>query len=123
LGKKFDLDLMWTHPMKVSKEKVILSFIGEEPSIRKMVELVGFFGEVAKMTVQEASFSATDLLRSLTDRQRELLIAARRLGYYSYPRTADADDVARFTGLSRSTVVEHLRKAEIRLVDRILSGQ
>lgn len=122
LAKRFNLDLMWTHPMTVSREKLVMSFVGEEDSIRKMVELAGFFGETTKVSVQEASFSASDLLRSLTDRQRELLIEAKKMGYYDYPRTADANDVARSLGISKSTAVEHLRKAEARLMGRILSG-
>ncbi len=123
LAKRFDLGLMSTRPMILSRDKLVFSFIGEEESIRKMIDRAPFFGDITKVSVQEASFTASDLLRSLTDRQRELLIEAGRMGYYDYPRSANAEDVAKSMGLSISTVVEHLRKAEKRIMNQILSGQ
>lgn len=53
---------------------------------------------------------------SLTDRQREVLTAAYELGYYERPRRASQEAVAAELGLSASTVGEHLRKGERRLV-------
>jgi len=123
LAKRFDLGLMSARPMILSRDKLVFSFIGEEESIRKMVDRATFFGKITKVSIQEASFTASDLLHSLTDRQRELLIEAGRMGYYNYPRNADAEDVARSVGLSVSTVVEHLRKAEKKIMNQILCSQ
>ncbi len=123
LARQFDLDLVWTMPMKVNRERIVYSFIGDDETIRRMVQLLKTFGNTLKLSIQETSFSGLEMLSSLTGRQRELLLEARRLGYYSYPRTANASDLARSVGLSRSTVVEHLRKAEIRLLDQILEGR
>jgi DNA-binding CsgD family transcriptional regulator len=48
----------------------------------------------------------------LTGRQREVLRAAVDLGYYQEPREATHDEIAAATGLSETTVGEHLRKIE-----------
>jgi hypothetical protein len=123
MAKRFDLDLAWTTPMKVNRERIVYSFIGDDASIRQMVQLLRTFGETISFSVQEASFNGPQMLSSLTPRQKELLLQAKRLGYYSYPRKSNAGDLAKAVGLSRSTVVEHLRKAEIRLLNHALEGR
>ncbi|MDX1748003.1 MAG: helix-turn-helix domain-containing protein, partial [Halobacteriales archaeon] len=42
---------------------------------------------------------------------------ARERGYYAWPRGTTAADLATDLGVSKSTVLEHLRKAEARLLD------
>jgi hypothetical protein len=58
----------------------------------------------------------------LTDRQREALRAANRVGYYEVPRTGSVADVADELDCSSSTAGTHLRKAETALVDAFLGG-
>jgi predicted DNA binding protein len=53
----------------------------------------------------------------LTVRQREVFELARERGYYAWPRGTTAADLAADLGVSKSTVLEHLRKAEARLLD------
>lgn len=58
----------------------------------------------------------------LSPRQREAFELARRRGYYGYPRETSATELAADLGVSKSTFLEHLRKAESRLladVDRV----
>lgn len=55
-------------------------------------------------------------LRSLSDRQREVFELARGRGYYEWPREVSATDLADDLGVSKSTVLEHLRKAEATLL-------
>ncbi|PCR90609.1 helix-turn-helix domain-containing protein [Natrinema ejinorense] len=56
--------------------------------------------------------------RRLTPRQREALAVARRRGYYEWPRRVSAGDLATDLGVSKSTYLEHLRKAEAELLGR-----
>lgn len=58
----------------------------------------------------------SDSADRLTPRQREVLETAYGLGYYEVPREATAADVAERMGLDRSTVTEHLQRAERHLV-------
>lgn len=53
----------------------------------------------------------------LSDRQREVFEYARQRGYYERPRAVSATDLAAEIGVSKATVLEHLRKAESKLLD------
>lgn len=57
---------------------------------------------------------------TLTDRQREAVRAAREAGYYEVPRQGDLADVAAALDVAESTASTLIRKAEARLVDRVL---
>lgn len=60
------------------------------------------------------------LLASLTKRQQEILEAAIQKGYYSIPREASHEEIAREVGCSASTVGEHLRKVEARILPELI---
>lgn len=53
----------------------------------------------------------------LSERQREVLELARRRGYYAWPRGISATELADELGVTKATVVEHLRKAEAKVLD------
>ena len=57
-------------------------------------------------------------LDRLSSRQREVFRLARARGYYDHPRRADVKRLSEELGVSTSTVHEHLRKAEARLLGR-----
>lgn len=67
---------------------------------------------------------APDRERSRTDfrtdvlsaRQREILELARERGYYDWPRGVSVDDLATEVGIAKATALEHLRKAEAKLL-------
>ncbi|HET7325570.1 MAG TPA: helix-turn-helix domain-containing protein [Halococcus sp.] len=61
------------------------------------------------------------LLSALTDRQREVIETAFEMGYYEIPRRATHENIAAALDLSGSTIDEHLRKAEYRLMEQVLS--
>ena len=61
------------------------------------------------------------LLSALTDRQREVIETAFDLGYYEIPRRTTHEEIAGTLDLSGSTVDEHLRKAEARLMEQLLT--
>lgn len=52
------------------------------------------------------------LLDDLTDRQREVLEAAYRSGYFGWPRDSTAEEVAESLDISSPTLHNHIRKAE-----------
>jgi DNA-binding CsgD family transcriptional regulator len=53
----------------------------------------------------------------LSHRQREVFQLARRRGYYQYPKTTSATELAEELGVTTSTVHEHLQKAEQKILD------
>lgn len=57
----------------------------------------------------------------LTNRQREVVETALEEGYFKWPREIDSEELADRIGIDRTTCLEHLRKAENRLINRSLS--
>jgi predicted DNA binding protein len=53
----------------------------------------------------------------LTERQMDVLKTAISMGYFDTPRRASIKDVARGLKISPSTAVEHLRKAEKKVLE------
>ncbi|MFA9417154.1 helix-turn-helix domain-containing protein [Natrinema sp. HArc-T2] len=58
----------------------------------------------------------------LTGRQREIIETAHEMGYFEYPKGANATDVAEELGVARSTFTEHLAAAQTKLMDAILDA-
>jgi len=64
----------------------------------------------------EAVTTDVDSGRLLTDRQREVLLAAVAQGYYETPRACSLTDLAADLDLAKSTVSETLHRAEGRVI-------
>ena len=56
----------------------------------------------------------------LSDRQHETLETALEMGYFEWPRRADIETVADTLDVTHSTALEHLRKAQQKLLTRAL---
>ncbi len=111
-------------PLEIRDEKLKISFIGNENQMQDFFKKVTEKGIRYKVTsLTDASFSPDSPLNKLTEKQREALIAAHKLGYYDVPRRINTEQLAKKLGVSDSTLVEHLRKAEKRLIDNILREQ
>ena len=97
-------------------------------ALRELVaDLRGQFGDlsIAYLVRSVESDDGADLvpvdLRKLTDRQREVLSTAHELGYFEYPREANAEAVADALGIQPSTFAEHLAAAQRKLLDELLA--
>lgn len=73
-------------------------------------------GEVAPGAVNVA-VPLTDLTTALTERQLVVLRTAIQQGYYDSPRRTSTEALAAAFGVTRSTLEEHLRKAERRVLE------
>jgi hypothetical protein len=69
-----------------------------------------------RMGEYEPGSGAADLPAELTDRQREVLDAAVRMGYYETPRETTHREVAAELGVAVGTVTEHLQRVESRVI-------
>jgi predicted DNA binding protein len=74
--------------------------------------------EIELLEIGDRPPDANDLFACLTARQREILDAALDLGYYENPRAATHEDIARVVDATPSTVGEHLRKIESRVLSQ-----
>jgi predicted DNA binding protein len=61
-------------------------------------------------------------LAALTDRQREIIRTAHREGYYDQPKGINGSELGELFGISRSTVHEHLRTAERKLMTELFES-
>lgn len=120
---EFKLDLIWTTPLTLSEENWVYSCIGDQENLTKFIETIKNYGDVVNMRFQKAAYQERDILTVLTEKQREVLIAAFKYGYYAYPKKITSEQLSQKVNISKATLVEHLRKAEERMLANILVGQ
>lgn len=73
--------------------------------------------DVVRITSPDARTAAQFPGDPLSARQREVFEHARERGYYERPRRISATELADELGVSKATALEHLRKAESKLLD------
>jgi predicted DNA binding protein len=122
LAKKFNIDIIWDTPSVFTKDKMVISVTGDEKNLKKILKLFKNIGEVIKISFVKSNYNEQTILSCLTEKQKEILIAAKKNGYYSYPRKINSQQLSEKIGLSKPTIVQHLRKAEVRLISNILTG-
>lgn len=108
-------------PLGLRNGRLTFTVVGTQAQLRSIlngVERRKIYYRV--LSLVDARFGSDSLLRRLTEKQQEVLQAAYRQGYYDVPRKVTSKDLARSLRLTDSTVVEHLRKAERRLLLQIL---
>jgi predicted DNA binding protein len=118
-----ELNLIYTAPSLVSEDKVIVSFISSQKDMMRFVELVkANIGKVVNISFKQSTYEKKDLLSVLTDKQREIMTAAYRYGYYDIPRRISSEKLSEKVKISKPTLLEHLRKAENRIFTEMLAG-
>ncbi|PNX48653.1 MAG: hypothetical protein BV457_03275 [Thermoplasmata archaeon M9B1D] len=122
LTQKFNIDIIWDTPSIFKKDKMVLSVIGDEKNLQKFLDAIKILGKVESVSFKKANFNDQSIISCLTKRQREILIAAKKNGYYSYPRKINSEELSEKIGISKPTVIQHLRKAEVRLISNIFMG-
>lgn len=96
------------------REYTILFFCRED--LKAMIDEFKQIGDVALGTLSKFHGST----HTLTDRQFEVLECALEEGYFEWPRDANSETVAGKLGISRATFLEHLRKAQSKLLTEAL---
>ena len=98
------------------------TLIGTRIQVEKMLSRLEKAGMPFKIvSASEARFTPDSLVMSLTASQRKTMAEAYSSGYFDVPRRTDSKKLARSLGISKSTLSEHLRKAEKHLLAQILS--
>ncbi|WP_276261441.1 helix-turn-helix domain-containing protein [Haloglomus litoreum] len=114
-----ELGIVVDTPLEFTRDGGIrLTLVGEEADIRQAIAAVP---ESVAHTVERTGNYQPDqtrLFAELTDRQQEILLTALEMGYYEQPRRATYEDLATELDCTKTTVGEHLRKAE----EKVLTG-
>ena len=107
-------------PIGIGDGKIKISFLGSEKQVKNFMEKIDELGiRYRVVLLADANFSPISPLNRLTEKQREVLMAAYKLGYYEIPRKITSEELAKELGIVDSTLVEHLRKAEQRLMTQL----
>jgi hypothetical protein len=123
LAKKFDIkNVVFDLPASLSKERLEFSFIGDNETVKTLLPLIKTIGPIKINSIHDF-VSDFDVLSYLTDRQKEIILLAKKNGYYEMPRKITTEKLSEKLGVSKSTIIEHLRKAENRIVSSLLEGR
>lgn len=90
-----------------------LASVAEHVEVRYLVRSAAETGSVTDPTLVDRG--------RLTDRQREVLETAFGMGYFEYPRSSNATEVAETLGIGTSTFTEHLAAAQRKLLGELLT--
>jgi predicted DNA binding protein len=106
---------------EVRDGKIKVTYVGSAIQIRKMLDEVKRWGRHYRIiSLTDAKFSIDSPLNTLTEKQREVLIASYKLGYYDLPRRISTEQLAIKLNLHKSALATHRRKAELRILSQIL---
>lgn len=121
---KFPKMLMARPPDFLDVDRMKVELVGNE---KEIMEFLQYANEWTDNSFKILGLTSMDtkgesLLSKLTTRQRQMLLTAYALGYYDVPRRISSNDLSRHLNVDKSTVVEHLRKAERKLISSIIAG-
>ncbi|PSP50556.1 DNA-binding protein [Halobacteriales archaeon QH_7_69_31] len=104
----------------IHSNAVRMTVIGDHDMLRAAIEEMPDSLSITIDQVGTYSPDRRDTLSSLTDRQLEVFRTAVELGYYEIPRRATHEEIADSLECAPSTVDEHLRKAESRVLQSLV---
>ncbi|HEX2169848.1 MAG TPA: helix-turn-helix domain-containing protein [Nitrososphaera sp.] len=117
--------LMARPPDFLDVDRMKVEMIGKENEIKKLLHYTNKWGDnsfkILGLTSVDTKEGGASLLSKLTRRQRQMLLTAYALGYYDVPRRISSDELSRHLKVDKSTIVEHLRKAERKLIGSIIA--
>jgi predicted DNA binding protein len=99
---------------------VLVTIVGTHDMLREALKAIPEEINVSIQQVGKYSPGTRDMLSMLTERQREVFETAVDMGYYDIPREVNQGELAETLGCAPSTVDEHLRKAESKMLSALL---
>jgi predicted DNA binding protein len=106
-------------PFSLRDEKIRVTWVGDNEQVKEFLESIGISYKI--ISLMDAKFSPSSPFSRLTEKQRDAIILAFKLGYYETPRKISVNELATKFGLANSTLAVHLRRAERRLLAEILA--
>lgn len=97
-----------------------LTVVGTHDMLRRALEDLPDDIQISVEQAGQYSPERPHLLSILTDRQAEVFRTAVEKGYYEIPRRTTHEDISDELGCAPSTIDEHLRKAESRVLSTLV---
>ncbi|MDJ0270868.1 MAG: helix-turn-helix domain-containing protein [Aigarchaeota archaeon] len=108
-------------PVFLDCMKQRITLVGDDSDIRYALKLMHenkIGHRILKLTSLKPE--EPDPLANLTQRQKEALITAYLHGYYKNPKRTTTKDIAKLLGINKSTLTEHLIKAERKIITQTI---
>ncbi len=99
-------------------EEVWTIGLAQRDAAKEIVDNLMTVGKVDVSSLTRDEFQTLKLTKS----QRSAIDLANAMGYYEFPRKASPAEVAKKLGVSKSTLLEHLHKAESRVIAAYLES-
>jgi hypothetical protein len=115
-------NIIFDFPFITSEEKIVFTIISDNQTLRKILNVFKSMKIIRSLSFHKATFSGYNVLSCLTERQKEVMLVAHKNGYYNVPREITAEELSEKLGISKATTVEHLRKAENRIISQVAAG-
>ena len=112
-------------PEFVDVDRMKVELVGEEGGLREFLNREELKLEEAPKILSLTRFEPkTDgsLVSALSPQQRRALLTAYGLGYYDLPKRISSEHLASLLKIDKSTLAEHLRKAEKNIIKSVLVG-
>ena len=104
-------------------DRMKVEVLGKETDVKKILQNASRWSNTYKILgLNSINTKEEPLLSKLSMKQRQALLTAFALGYYDVPRKISSEELSRHLNADKSTIVEHLRKAEKKLIDGIIAG-
>lgn len=100
-------------------DQLRVGVVGDADTIQRVFTDVTVSAQVTVEATGEYQPSADRYFADLTGRQQEILLTALRMGYYETPRQTTYAEIAEQVDCTATTVGEHLRKIEGRILSAI----
>jgi hypothetical protein len=100
-----------------------VSVVGEEKELQKFMRQAELLRAAPKiLLLTRLKPRSESPLSTLSAKQKQSLLAAYSMGYYEVPRRASSEELAMLLRIDKSTLAEHLRKAERRIIKSVLAS-
>jgi predicted DNA binding protein len=83
-------------------------------ALNNAIEAIKKLGTLKLLYIQKSTFDGYNL----STNQEKVIRLAVELGYYNWPKKINLQKLSKLMGISKPTLQEHLRKAEIKVITR-----
>jgi len=96
-----------------------ITMSGDEQTLHRVMSEIPTAIDVTLVRKGERNPNEGSIKSLLTDRQLEILTIAVEMGYYDTPKGTTHEEIATHTGVTTTTISEHLRKIEQRVFSEL----
>lgn len=110
------------HPIVFENDCLTFSMVGDPDDLNAFVRDAAEKGwGLEILSVCDYIPEISGIFDLLTPRQKEILLESYRQGFFEHPRRINAGALAEKMGMHKTTLLEHIHKAEKRLIGHILA--